>query len=62
MEYNTISFKSDIKNNIDLLNKSIFNKSALIIGGAGTIGSSYIKQLLKFKPSDILVVDILDNE
>ena len=56
-----ISFKLDIKNNTDLLTKSIFNKSLLVIGGAGTIGSSYLKQLLKFKPSDIVVVDINEN-
>ena len=61
MLYNNISFKLDIKNNTDLLTKSIFNKSLLVIGGAGTIGSSYLKQLLKFKPSDIVVVDINEN-
>ena len=61
MKYNNISFGIDIENNIDLLNKSIFNKSALVIGGAGTIGASYLKQLLKFKPSDIVVVDINEN-
>jgi FlaA1/EpsC-like NDP-sugar epimerase len=36
-------------------------KSTLIIGGAGTIGSNYIKQILKFKPSKIVVVDINEN-
>ena len=36
-------------------------KNVLIIGGAGTIGSSYIKQILKFKPSKITVVDINEN-
>jgi len=33
----------------------------LIIGGAGTIGSNYIKQILNFKPSKIVVVDINEN-
>ena len=32
-----------------------------MIGGAGTIGSSYIKQILKYKPSKITVVDINEN-
>jgi len=32
-----------------------------VIGGAGTIGSSYIKQILKFKPSKITVVDFNEN-
>ena len=36
-------------------------KIFLVIGGAGTIGSSYIKQILKYKPSKITVVDINEN-
>lgn len=39
----------------------IFNKNILIVGGAGTIGSNYIKQILKYKPSKITVVDINEN-
>ena len=36
-------------------------KNVLIIGGAGSIGFSYIKQILKFKPAKITVVDINEN-
>ena len=37
-------------------------KSVLVIGGAGTIGSNYIKQLLLLlKPERIVVVDINEN-
>jgi FlaA1/EpsC-like NDP-sugar epimerase len=36
-------------------------KSCLIIGGAGSIGSNYLKQLLTFKPLKIIVVDINEN-
>ena len=43
-----------------LLNE-INNKSILVIRSAGTIGSSYIKQILKYKPSKITVVDINEN-
>ena len=42
--------------------ESIPLKSILIIGGAGTIGSNYIKQILNFKPSKIFVVDTNENE
>ena len=56
-----ISFKSDIQDNKDFLKSQIFDKVVLIIGGAGTIGSSYIKQILKFKPSKITVVDFNEN-
>ena len=56
-----IDFKSDLKTCNSLLNENILNSKILIIGGAGTIGSSYIKNILKFKPSKIVVVDINEN-
>lgn len=43
------------------LNARINGKSVLVIGGAGTIGSSYIKAILKFKLSKLVVVDINEN-
>ena len=56
-----ISFKRDLDDNKDNLNLEIKGSNCLIIGGAGTIGSSYIKQILKYKPSKITVVDINEN-
>ena len=56
-----IDFNNSISNNEVLLKKSILNKNILVIGGAGTIGFSYIKQVLKYKPSKITVVDINEN-
>jgi FlaA1/EpsC-like NDP-sugar epimerase len=56
-----ISFNKSISNHQDLLNSNILNGKILVIGGAGTIGSSYIKQILKYKPSKITVVDINEN-
>ena len=53
--------KSDLFNSEHILKKKIDNKSVLVIGGAGTIGSSYIKALLKFHPSKLVVVDINEN-
>ncbi|WP_107040037.1 polysaccharide biosynthesis protein [Brumimicrobium mesophilum] len=54
-------FKNDIEANKDLLSKKIEGKSVLVIGGAGTIGSSYIKAILKFKPGKLFVVDTNEN-
>ena len=56
-----IDFRKDIFSNSEILTENIFNYSILIVGGAGTIGSNYIKQILKFKPSKIIVVDINEN-
>lgn len=39
----------------------INNRSVLVIGGAGTIGSFYIKAILKFKIKKLIVVDINEN-
>lgn len=54
-------FLSDISQFNDLLSKQIFGKSVIVIGGAGTIGSSYIKAILKYKPSKLFVVDTNEN-
>lgn len=51
----------DIEANADQLSELIANKSVLVIGGAGTIGSSYIKAMLPFKPGKLVVVDINEN-
>jgi len=49
-----------IKYNKELSSK-IDGKKVLVIGGAGTIGSSYIKAILRFKISQLVVVDINEN-
>lgn len=54
-------FVNDIKANNDKLSNSIKDKSVLVIGGAGTIGSSYIRAILPFEPSSLVVVDINEN-
>ena len=59
--FKKISFDKDIVDNKNSLTQNIFNKNIIVIGGAGTIGSSYIKQILKYEPSKITVVDINEN-
>lgn len=43
------------------LDERINNKNVLVIGGAGSIGSSYIKAILKFNIRKLVVVDINEN-
>ena len=45
-------FKDDINNHQEELYKKIYNKRVLVIGGAGSIGSSYIKAILPYEPKD----------
>jgi FlaA1/EpsC-like NDP-sugar epimerase len=54
-------FIQDIKTYSEILRKKISGKSVLVIGGAGTIGLSYIKAILKFNPSKLYVVDTNEN-
>jgi FlaA1/EpsC-like NDP-sugar epimerase len=54
-------FEVDLKSNIKLLENSIKGKNILVIGGAGTIGSNYIKEMLRFLPNSIIVVDVNEN-
>ncbi len=56
-----INFDNDLNKFDDKLSLNIKRNNILIIGGAGTIGSSYIKQILKYKPSKITVVDMNEN-
>lgn len=54
-------FLQDIEANRALLTERICNKSVLVIGGAGSIGSSFIKALLPFKPKTLVVIDTNEN-
>ena len=54
-------FAADIEANRDKLRAEIEGKRVLVIGGAGTIGSSYIRAVLPFRPSKLVVVDISEN-
>lgn len=54
-------FNNDLNKNHDKLSNAIDGKNVMVIGGAGTIGSSYIKALLKFKPAKLFVIDTNEN-
>lgn len=54
-------FYNDIENNREELFRKINNKSVLVIGGAGSIGSSFVKALLPFRPASLVVVDYNEN-
>jgi len=54
-------FKSDIEANSYILSKEIKDTSICVIGGAGSIGSSFIKAILRFEPKKVVVVDLNEN-
>lgn len=54
-------FVADIAANSEALRKEIEGRSLCVIGGAGSIGSSFIRALLPFKPSKLVVIDLNEN-
>ena len=54
-------FLRDVEEHNDILSSKIAGKSVLVIGGAGSIGSSFIKAILPFKPKTLVVVDTNEN-
>ena len=57
----TSMFLADIENNKEALAEKIVGKSVLVVGGAGSIGSSFIKAILPFMPASLVVVDTNEN-
>lgn len=54
-------FADDIAANSDRLTAEIKGKKVCVIGGAGSIGSSFVKAVLRFEPKSVVVVDLNEN-
>ncbi len=54
-------FLQDIEKNRTALASALAGRSILVIGGAGSIGSSFIKAVLPFAPGALVVVDTNEN-
>ena len=54
-------FAPDIEANKEKLTQEIKDKKVCVIGGAGSIGSSFIKAILRFEPKSVVVVDLNEN-
>ncbi len=57
----TSMFAVDIECHEIELWEEIHNKSVCVIGGAGSIGSSFIKSVLRFCPCKLIVIDLNEN-
>ena len=54
-------FLADINNNSETLSREIKGKSVCVIGGAGSIGSNFIKAVLRYYPRSLVVIDLNEN-
>lgn len=53
--------REEIKLNLTELSNFIKNKVVLVTGGGGSIGSELCRQIAKFKPKELVVIDIYEN-
>lgn len=54
-------FLDDMEANTETLRREIEGAKVLVIGGAGSIGSSFIRALLPYHPAKLTVVDLNEN-
>lgn len=54
-------FLKDIEVNRDRIRQEVEGKRLCVIGGAGSIGSSFIRAILPFKPATLVVIDLNEN-
>lgn len=54
-------FLEDLQQNQEKLQNKIQGKTVLVIGGAGSIGSSFIKAVLPYEPRTLVVADLNEN-
>ncbi len=57
----TSMFRKDVEEREVELRERIEDKTVLVIGGAGSIGSSFVKAILHYSPASLTVVDINEN-
>lgn len=53
--------REEVRLNSDNINKYIKDKTVLVTGGGGSIGSELCRQIAKFKPKKLLILDIYEN-
>jgi FlaA1/EpsC-like NDP-sugar epimerase len=53
--------RDEVKLNNDYINKYIKDKVILVTGGGGSIGSELCRQIAKFVPNKLLILDIYEN-
>ena len=54
-------FARDLEEHKEEIRAQIAGKKVCVIGGAGSIGSAFIKELVKFGPASLTVVDLSEN-
>lgn len=53
--------RDEIKLNTDKISEYLMRKTILVTGGGGSIGSELCRQISKFNPSQLIILDIYEN-
>lgn len=53
--------RQPVEFNNELVEKNIRNKTVLVTGGGGSIGSELCRQIIQFKPKLLIILDIYEN-
>lgn len=53
--------REQVKLNIEEISGYLRNKKVLVTGGGGSIGSELCRQIARFKPSELVILDIYEN-
>ncbi len=61
IDINDLLGRESIKLNSEHIDRYIKGKTILVTGGGGSIGSEIIRQITKFSPKKILILDIYEN-
>ena len=54
-------FLPDIRRRKEEICRRVEGNSVLVIGGAGSIGSAFVKEILAFRPGSLVIVDTNEN-
>lgn len=54
-------FQPDMDEHAATLDARIRDRSVLVIGGAGTIGGAFLKEMFRFRPARVIVADVNEN-
>lgn len=57
LDINELLGREKVKPNLSLLKKCVFNKTVLVTGAGGSIGSEICRQIISFKPKRIILVE-----
>ena len=57
LEISDLLGRAEVSPNFELMSKSIFNKTILITGGGGSIGSQLVRQLIVLRPRKLIIIE-----